>query len=408
MAFGAGYRKEGAVNFADPRGAQAAFNTGNWGYFPPSHYYVYEGFGEISAPVLKNNIVESLDVTMAGRITDYSTSGMVETWKLGATSQINDDIKLRTTWSVDIRAPQLSDLFTPVVNSNNNFVDPKTGVTVSGFTAITGNPNLVPEVARTISGGMILTPHWIDGLQFSVDWYSINLSKAIAQIPTNLILSTCAININDPLCSRITFAGPGGAFSSIKQFNVNIATINTGGMDLSADYKFEFWEGDLDVHSVATYMDHITVSQPGNVNNDYAGVISSVYQTPSSTSTPKWKGIMSAAYSADPWEVTLQARWYGSGIVTNLWNTGNLATAATAHMVDQSDFQIDPTAYLDLRLSYTWNDNLTFYGAVDNIQNIPPQLTPGWYGDLIHYYQSSQTTYDLFGRQFRIGIRFSY
>ena len=36
---------------------------------------------------------------MAGRMTSYSTSGMVETWKLGLTSQINDDFRLRLTWS---------------------------------------------------------------------------------------------------------------------------------------------------------------------------------------------------------------------------------------------------------------------------------------------------------------------
>ena len=46
-------------------------------------------------------------------MTSYSTSGLVETWKLGVTSQVNDDVKLRTTWSVDIRAPDLQELFAP-------------------------------------------------------------------------------------------------------------------------------------------------------------------------------------------------------------------------------------------------------------------------------------------------------
>ena len=72
-----------------------------------------EGFVEIDAPIIKNGFVNSLDFTGAGRMTSYSTSGLVETWKLGATSQVNDDIKLRTTWSVDIRAPQLNELFCP-------------------------------------------------------------------------------------------------------------------------------------------------------------------------------------------------------------------------------------------------------------------------------------------------------
>jgi hypothetical protein len=44
-------------------------------------------------------------------LTGYSTSGLVETWKLGLVSQVNDQIRLRTSWSLDIRAPQISELF---------------------------------------------------------------------------------------------------------------------------------------------------------------------------------------------------------------------------------------------------------------------------------------------------------
>jgi outer membrane receptor protein involved in Fe transport len=58
-----------------------------------------------NAPILKDNFVQSLDFNAAGRFTDYSTSGQVQTWKLGLTSQINDDIRVRASWSADIRAP---------------------------------------------------------------------------------------------------------------------------------------------------------------------------------------------------------------------------------------------------------------------------------------------------------------
>jgi len=70
-----------------------------------AEYNTEEGYGELDIPIIKNGFVESLDGNMAGRITDYSTSGMVETWKLGLTSQINDDFRVRGTWSFDIRRP---------------------------------------------------------------------------------------------------------------------------------------------------------------------------------------------------------------------------------------------------------------------------------------------------------------
>ena len=76
-----------------------------------------EGFLEVEAPILKDNIVQSLDFNAAGRLTSYSTSGLVETYKLGLTSQVNDDIRLRTTWSLDIRAPNLSELFNSGVST---------------------------------------------------------------------------------------------------------------------------------------------------------------------------------------------------------------------------------------------------------------------------------------------------
>ena len=87
---------------------------GNYANFA-GEYYIYEGFAEVDAPILKNDIVQSLDLNIAGRITGLlEQSGLVETWKIGLTSQVNDDIRLRATWSSDIRAPDLSELFVRV------------------------------------------------------------------------------------------------------------------------------------------------------------------------------------------------------------------------------------------------------------------------------------------------------
>ena len=61
---------------------------------------------------------------------------------------------------------------------------------------------------------------------------------------------------------------------------------------------------------------------------------------------------MSANYKTGPYSVTAQVRWYGSAILNNAWNTGNLATAATRWTVPDSVFNVDPTAYLDIRASY--------------------------------------------------------
>ena len=413
VAFGAGYRMEAAVSFADPRGFNAEWSTGNWTSFPSVHYITYEAFGEIDAPILKDNIVQSLDISMAGRMTDYSTSGMVETWKLGATSQVIDDLKLRTTWSVDIRAPSLNDLYAVALQSSGTNIDPKTQALVATFTNTHGNPNLEPEVARTISAGVVLSPRWIDGLQLSVDYFSINLTKALGTISNTQITNTCSTNINDPLCARLTFAGPigakGPALSTVDQYTVNIATISTSGFDIQANYGFDFWNGQLNLMSTDTYQDQLTQSQPGTQTNDYAGVMGGG-RAPLATGTPKWKGVVEASYEEGAVTATISGRWFGTGILNNQWNTGNLANQAGGdpEALDPKWMHVPLTAFMDLRGNYRWNDNISFYGAIDNALGNPPPVALMFTTSTIHPQGTYTSVYDQLGRTFRIGVRASY
>ena len=111
VAFGGEYRKEAARVTADANALGVGWSVGNFSAFT-GQYNVMEGFGEVTAPILKDNFVQSLDFNTAGRITSLiPPRALVETWKLGLTSQVNDDIRLRSTWSFDIRAPDLQELF---------------------------------------------------------------------------------------------------------------------------------------------------------------------------------------------------------------------------------------------------------------------------------------------------------
>src|SRR5204863_63510 len=102
---------------------------------------------------------------------------------------------------------------------------------------------------------------------------------------------------------------------------------------------------------------------------NYAGVLGAGGASQASGAS-KWKGLMAATYKTGPISFTTQVRWYGSAILNNAWNTGNLATAATRYTVSDSVFNVDPTAYLDLRGSYDLNEQIQFYAAVDNLLNI--------------------------------------
>ena len=406
VSFGFHYRKEAGKNVATTTGDNGGYAVANYANFPSSNINVREGFLEVDAPILRNNFVQTLDFNAAGRMTDYSTSGTVETWKLGFTSQLIDDIKLRSVWSVDIRAPTVQDLFAPANVNTGSAIDPKTGKQVSIINNVLGNPTLAPEVARTISGGVVLTPTFLPGFSLSVDWYNISMTGQINTVSQNLILSTCTVNINDPLCSALVFSGPGGSLSIINRVPININALRTSGMDISASYSTDLWGGTLSSSFSANYVDEITINSPGAAIDDYAGVLGAG-APPQTSGASKWKGIMSANYKTGPYSVTAQVRWYGSAILNNTWNTGNMATAATRWTVPDSVFHVDPTAYLDMRASYDVNENMQIYTAIDNILNIPPQMKPGTQdgvqsnGGPIH----SVTQYDLLGREIRLGVR---
>ncbi|HTC84357.1 MAG TPA: TonB-dependent receptor, partial [Rhizomicrobium sp.] len=150
---------------------------------------VWEVALESEVPVLKDlPLVQSFNLNLAGRYTDYSVSGSVQTWKIGFNWNVVDSLRFRGTTSIDIRAPTLDDLFRPATILENVFtdlhVDLPDGTHYAGTTAFSsqGNPNLVPEVARTFTVGAVWTPGFVPGLTMSLDYYRMHLANAIGSI----------------------------------------------------------------------------------------------------------------------------------------------------------------------------------------------------------------------------------
>ena len=399
VSFGAEYRKEGGRTTADPGAVTVSYSLGNFNNFA-GEYNVEEGYLEVDAPILKDNLVQSLDFNAAGRLTSYSTSGLVETYKLGLTSQINDDVRLRTTWSLDIRAPNLNELFSSGVSTLSSAIDPNTGVNTPIYSVSSGNPDLKPEVATTASGGIVLTPHWVDGLQISADWYSILIKKSIFTANTGTVLAQCNAG-NQYYCTQLVFNGPvdpvtGPALSAIKTQPLNAASQTVSGLDFQADYTMPFYSGMLNWRIVGNYTDEQTQDAVG-INFDYAG---SLGADSSVTGVPKLKATVSSTYAEGPWSGTVQGRIIGAAKLNNAWGP-----------LQVDDNHVPMVAYLDLRGSYQWNGNIQMYAAVDNVTNVPPPNIPatGNRGQSTYYFSAiREDVYDAIGRQYRVGIRFNF
>jgi outer membrane receptor protein involved in Fe transport len=426
VSFGWDYRKETMVSTADPFGSQGALGGGN--FVPISaEYNTQEGYGEIDIPILKNGFVDSIDGNMAGRITDYSTSGMVETWKMGLTSQVNDDFRLRGTWSFDIRAPNLAELYNDIPASGGQ-VDYKNNVTEAVALSEThGNPNLQPETSTTISVGVVMTPHWVPGLTMSVDVYSIDVKNIVVTPSSTFERTACQSGSATPAGTASNpagFNGTGGVatgycadwvYNSTLQNSSNVnglqflyiypfnnGYLKTSGVDFNADYATDFLTGNLGLHLAGNYTDEETETEFGvktaagaQATYDFAGSLgnSSLF-----SGVPKLHAILSATYSEGPWSGTVQTRYLSSGNLVNGWTTG----------VQVDNNTVPQVAYLDLRATYNYSGNLQFYAAVDNTLDTPPPNIAGYSVSNNGLSTVNSTIYDVLGRMYHAGLRFNY
>jgi iron complex outermembrane receptor protein len=438
VALGFEDRLEQQRNQRDPLqlGASGVWESGNFSQFPDFNpatgiygkgaYNVQEGFLELNIPVLKNQFVDSLDFNAAGRITSYSTSGMVQTWKLGMTSQINEDIKIRATLSSDIRAPGIGELFSPILVSTQTQSYPPGGPNFQVRQLQAGNPLLVPEQATTVSGGIVLTPHWIENLSMSFDWYSITLHGGIFAPSAGQIFTQCA-SLKDPNFCQFVFFGQGplvnglasseldgnghsptgliggltfafanpGDFNGYYQGPVNANRETVSGLDFQVDYNHELFNGNLSWHILGNYTDEKTRTSLG-VTVDGAGAVSGdgAFNPLAGFTSPKFHSVIATTYDEGPWSLTAQARVIGSARLTN-----NLTQNQTTY-TSIDDNSVPAVIYGDFRASYRWTDTIQVYGALDNAFNAPPPNLPGIGGG-----GTNCVIYDCIGRSYRVGVR---
>lgn len=398
VAFGAEARSEKGTITNDPGAKARIYSVGNFPSFN-GKYNVKEAFVEVDVPLVKDGFISGLNFNGAARLTDYSTSGSVTTWKLGATADINDAIRLRGTVSRDIRAPNLNELFSTGLSTLSSAISPGTGTNVSIFTFASGNANLQPEVARTYSAGIVLRP--ASRFNVSIDYYNINLSDAIVSVGSNEVLSRC--NAGELVfCNQLVFAGPIGTngkplLSQIDTFPENIANLKTSGIDTQADYTFPADAGNIQLRLLGNYIVQLQQLQLGTtyVLDGAVGA-----DNPGGTGFPKARGTFSATYNQGGLSATAQARFIGAAKLVSNW---------TKKDVDNN--RVSPIAYVDLRASYQITDTVQVFGTVDNMLNqAPPNVAASpTQGQTSYYFTPiSGIIYDALGRAYRGGVRVKF
>lgn len=384
VAFGAEYRKETLDAVADPLSEAGMFAFGNASSLS-GDFDVTDAYLEFEAPLLEGlPMVQALTFNAAYRYADYSTAGGVDSWKVGATWDLSQDLRVRITGSSDVRAPNVPELFTPARNAGAFvIVDPtRNNASSIAFNIVEGNIDLDPETADTLTFGVIYQPSWLPELRVSVDYFDIDISGAIASIRPQETVDRCVAG-ETVLCDLIV-RDAAGVIAFIEGKAVNIATARTRGIDLELGYSASLPRGDLNLRVFATRTMQADRSN-GTVTTSFDG------QNNGNLGIPTWTANGVATYSLDRLSVMAQGRYISSGSYNNSFVEGT-------HIDDNS---LPSRFYLNLSGQYEFDlagRSLRVFGVIDNLLDRDPPPVPGT------IVVTNANFYDVIGRSFRLGL----
>jgi len=392
VAFGAEYRKDSVDTTVDAISLNDGFMIGNQKPVKGS-ISVKEAFAETVIPLLSGlPFAQRLEVDMAARLTDYSTSGSVTTWKVGVSHAFNDSVRIRATRSRDIRAPNVFELYSKSGTGFWPITHPVTGQNLLVRSTLLPNLDLVPEEADTTVLGIVLQPAFIPGLRLSVDHFDIELHNAIGQLSAPEILDRCVAGATE-LCGFIV-TDEQGVITAINRSQLNLVRRRIRGVDFEAQYSLPLASlglnsnGVLALRLLATYMSELSYDD-GAGRVDQAGALAGL---------PRLRGYGSVSYADGPFVAHLGARYVGSA------------------SRDRTDFALEfqperfpAQVYVDASAQYSIIDTpqhkVRLFGGVNNLFDKDPVLTGV---DAFFSLATNARYYDVIGRSYNAGVRVQF
>jgi outer membrane receptor protein involved in Fe transport len=404
VASGIEYRKESVTSRTDPIAEASGYFVAN---FKPTRgsYDVIEGFLETVVPLIEEaRWADSFDLNGAVRFTNYSSSGEVVTWKAGATYSPVHNVTLRGTRSRDIRAPNLNDLFLAGQVNTQTVNDPfRDNATALILRPMVGNLELDPEVADTVGLGIVYQPAFAPGLSMSVDYYKIEVEKAIATIQQQAIIDRCFAG-NTALCSAIV-RDASGVITQITVQPVNLLSETAEGIDFETSYRVPVWQGNLTFRALATHVmerqidDGITVTELGGDN---------------SGSAADWRWLGMVGYDSGDYAVSIIGHGVSSGVMESAYvecTRGCPESTVENRTIDNN--HIASAVYMDLSLVYRVLNrsgvrNMEVFFKVDNLADRNPPPVGSISGVSFVDPGVNPLLYDTVGRTFRAGVRLQW
>jgi outer membrane receptor protein involved in Fe transport len=437
-AFGVTYRKESLVQEPFPydiealgpplnapslgiRGIPGGFTGGSpnliqFSTVPPiqGEYDVKEGFVEVQVPIFETKSSQRLDADAAFRRSRYSGIGSVDAYKFGLDFQAYRDLRFRTTLSRDVREATFAERF-DFQGSGGSVNDPApvglNGATNQSFqitSVAVGNPNVNPEKADTLTLGAIYRPSFdvLNGLQLSLDYYSVEVKDAIGQLGVQNITTFC-FEGQTTLCQYVERDPQVGTLTRVLNPYLNIAEVKVKGVDFEAQYLTRpEWISErpqtLFVRMFASrLLERSNIPTPGapEVRLD-GGFDQNNVNGP--TLYPRWKGNLAMAYTVGAWTAQISEEWISRSRINVSWIEG----------VDVDDNWLPNYFNTNLKVAYTGESlfgathSWEVAGFVTNVLDKDPMIIPSYNSRTGSQFVSNN--YDAYGRSYDVTLNFRW
>jgi outer membrane receptor protein involved in Fe transport len=263
----------------------------------PGPRHVRSLYGELLVPLFgPDNArpgLHRLELSIAGRLEDYSDVGRTTNPKLGVNWEPVDGLRLRGSYGTSFRAPSFSELVGPSVSLYlaTRVADPTEASGRANVLALFGYaPGIKPETATTWTVGADVRPNAIPALRASITYYDVDYRDRIGTASEDFanFLNKRAIFVgvidDDPTAERIafyfaqpTFSNPLGLqpaqISAILDGQIrNLSAVHQTGLDLDIGYQPDLGAGQLDLGIAASHIFRIDRQlTPGAPVTDVAG-----------------------------------------------------------------------------------------------------------------------------------------
>jgi outer membrane receptor protein involved in Fe transport len=393
-----------------------------------------ELFTEILIPILADMPgADRLEATLGYRYADYSTVGGVDSYKAEMMWRPVAPVSLRGSYQRAVRAPSVSELFSPQVPNFPAYSNPdpcsitsaaRTGANAAAVRDLClaqgipatlidsynfnnsqveglagGNPDLIEETADTFTAGITFqspsSNPWLSAFQLSVDYYSIEIEDYVTSVPARTFIARCydpaynpTFDVNNAFCGFFERRAEDGNIINALEANANVGAIETAGIDVQVDWAADMGPGRFSVNWIMTFLDKWEIQEiPGDPFTPLEGTVG---YFGAGDNFPEEKSTMNLAYKMGNWGFSGQWRYISK-----------------VDDIGEPDFELDSRNYFDLTTSYAFDEGLldgaTVRVGVINVADEDPVIYPS-----SQQANTDPTTYDVLGRRYFLNVNYKF